>query len=234
MVLLSCIFGDANLKMIYSELMRSQYNHSIGEFQVGQSTASVPKAVSGTLPKANDNQSGALKMSVFPTKTGWCGLIGHAETVERLLIGHHSVADVHQAVENLRHKDQINSGAEIEEENWFPELREKLQDYFQGARVDFQDIKIHLPRLTTFQSRVIREVKKIGYGKLITYGELARKAKAPRAARAVGTVMSSNRIPILIPCHRVVASGGKLGGFSAPQGTSLKQHLLNLEAESYQ
>lgn len=201
---------------------------------MGQSTATVPKAVSGTSHKTTVEQSGPLKISTFPTKTGWCGLIGRAETVERLLIGHHSEADVHQAVAELKSRDQIDASDEIEEENWFPELRKLLQDYFQGALIEFQNIKIHLPRLTTFQSRVIREVQKIGYGKLITYGELAKKAKAPRAARAVGTVMSSNRIPILIPCHRVVASGGKLGGFSAPQGTSLKQHLINLEAESCQ
>jgi len=200
---------------------------------MGQSTVSVPKAVSGTSHKVTVDQSESLKMSVFSTEIGWCGLIGRAETVERLLIGHHSVADVHQAVAALKRKDHINSGEEIEEANWFPELRERLQDYFQGALIEFQDIKVQLPRLTTFQSRVIRELKKIGYGKTITYGELAKKAGAPRAARAVGTVMSSNRIPILIPCHRVVASGGKLGGFSAPQGTSLKQHLLTLEAESF-
>jgi len=200
---------------------------------MGQSTASVPKTISGTPHKATVDQSEPLKMSIFSTKIGWCGLLGRAETVDRLLIGHHSVADVHQAVEALKRKDHINSDEEIEEANWFPELCERLQDYFQGALIEFQDIKVHLPRLTTFQSRVIRELKKIGYGKWITYGELARKAGAPRAARAVGTVMSSNRIPILIPCHRVIASGGKLGGFSAPQGTSLKQHLLTLEAESF-
>ncbi|MFK7778125.1 MAG: methylated-DNA--[protein]-cysteine S-methyltransferase [Gimesia sp.] len=201
---------------------------------MGQSTVSVPKAVSGRTHKTTVGQSGLLKISVFSTKTGWCGLIGHAETVERLLIGHHSVADVQQNVEDLKNSNQINSCEEIAEANWFPELRERLQDYFQGAQIEFKDIKVQLPPLTTFQSRVIREVKKIRYGKLITYGELAKKAGAPRAARAVGTVMSSNRIPILIPCHRVVAAGGKLGGYSTPQGTSLKQHLLTLEAESIQ
>ncbi|WP_298869240.1 methylated-DNA--[protein]-cysteine S-methyltransferase [uncultured Gimesia sp.] len=200
---------------------------------MGQSTASVPKAVSGTSHKAAVDQSEPLKISVFSTEIGWCGLLGRAETVDRLLIGHHSAADVHQAVKALNLSDQVNSGEKIEQKNWFPDLHERLQDYFQGALVEFQDIKINLPRLTTFQSRVIRELKKIGYGKSITYGDLAKKAGAPRAARAVGTVMSSNRIPILIPCHRVIASGGKLGGFSAPQGTSLKQHLLTLEDESF-
>ena len=145
---------------------------------MGQSTASVPKAVSGTSHKATVDQSEPLKISVLSTEIGWCGLLGRAETVDRLLIGHHSAADVHQAVKALNLADQVNSGEEIEQENWFPELHERLQDYFQGALVEFQDININLPRLTTFQSRVIRELKKIGYGKSITYGELARKAGA--------------------------------------------------------
>jgi len=199
---------------------------------MGQRTASVPKAVTGTAHKATPSTFSLLKLSIISTEIGWCGLVGQANTVERLFIGHHSVADVRQAVDRFARVDYGNSDEAIPEENWFPELRERLLDYFQGAIVDFQDIEVKLPDLTTFQSRVIRELQKIGFGKQITYGELATKAGAPRAARAVGTVMSSNRIPILIPCHRVIASGGKLGGFSAPQGTSLKQHLLNLESQA--
>ena len=106
---------------------------------MGQSTASVPKAVSGTSHKATVDQSEPLKISVLSTEIGWCGLLGRAETVDRLLIGHHSAADVHQAVKALNLADQVNSGEEIEQENWFPELHERLQDYFQGALVEFQD-----------------------------------------------------------------------------------------------
>jgi len=65
-----------------------------------------------------------------------------------------------------------------------------------------------------------------------TYGELADLAGYPGAARAVGSVMSSNRYPIIIPCHRVVGSAGSLGGFSAPQGISLKERMLTLEGAS--
>ncbi len=197
---------------------------------MGQRTVSVSKAVTGTAHKATPDGFSPLKLSVFSTEIGWCGLLGRAETVERLFMGHRSAADVRQAVTGLSREDQVSDADKIQEENWFPELHERLLNYFQGAVVDFRDVAVNLPRLTTFQARVIRELRKTGYGKLITYGELAAKAGAPRAARAVGTVMSSNRIPIIIPCHRVIASGGKLGGFSAPQGTSLKHHLLTLES----
>ncbi len=197
---------------------------------MGQRTVSVSKAVTGTAHKATSDGFSPLKLSVFSTEIGWCGLLGQAETVERLFMGHHSAADVRQAVSRLSREEYVGATEKIEEENWFPELHERLLNYFQGAVIDFRDIQVNLPRLPIFQTRVIRELRKTGYGKQITYGELAAKAGAPRAARAVGTVMSSNRIPIIIPCHRVIASGGKLGGFSAPQGTSLKQHLLTLES----
>lgn len=206
--------------------------HSIGEFQMGQRTVTIPKTLSGTGHKTTPDTFSPAKLSVFSTEIGWCGLWGTDNAVERLCMGHPSQDDVRQTVQRLYSEDHVNVVDEIEETDWYPELRERLQDYFQGAIVDFRDVKLSLPRLTSFQTRVINALKQIGYGKQITYGELAAKAGAPRAARAVGTVMASNRIPVLIPCHRVIASGGRLGGFSAPQGTSLKQHLLTMESEA--
>ena len=199
---------------------------------MGQRTVTVPKTITDTGHKATSGSFSPAKLSVFSTEIGWCGLLGTDNGVERLSMGHPSQGDVLQTVQRLFSKDHADMLDEIEEANWYPELRERLQNYFQGVVVDFRDVKLNLPRLTRFQSRVIGALQQVGYGKLITYGELAAKAGAPRAARAVGTVMSSNRIPVLIPCHRVIASGGKLGGFSAPQGTSLKQHLLTMESQS--
>lgn len=201
---------------------------------MGQRTVTVPKTLAGTEHKTTPGTFPPAKLSVFSTEIGWCGLLGTDNTVERLSMGHSSEDDVRQTVQRLYLEDRVDTVYKMEEANWYPKLREQLQNYFQGAMVDFQDVKLSLPRLTVFQTRVIGALKQIGYGKLITYGELAAKAGAPRAARAVGTVMSSNRIPVLIPCHRVIASGGKLGGFSAPQGTSLKQHLLSMESEAQQ
>ncbi|QDT45051.1 Methylated-DNA--protein-cysteine methyltransferase [Gimesia alba] len=199
---------------------------------MGQRTVTVPKTIMGTEHKATSGDIPTAKLSVFSTEIGWCGLLGTDNRVERLSMGHPSQGDVLQTVQRLYLEDHAEVADEIEEANWYPELRARLQNYFQGAIVDFRDVELNLPRLTAFQSRVIGALKQIGYGELITYGELAAKAGAPRAARAVGTVMSSNRIPVLIPCHRVIASGGKLGGFSAPQGTSLKQHLLTMESQT--
>ena len=67
-------------------------------------------------------------------------------------------------------------------------------------------------------------------GETVSYAELAGRAGSPNAARAVGGVMAGNRVPLLVPCHRVVGAGGRLGGFSAPTGVELKKRLLALEA----
>ncbi|QGQ24619.1 methylated-DNA--[protein]-cysteine S-methyltransferase [Gimesia benthica] len=200
---------------------------------MGQRTVADPQGVRSSEQKTSVGQSSLLKCSLFTTETGWCGLLGRDNTVTRLWMGHHSRADAQESLQKFCEHNPELKEEQIEEADWFPELRERLQDYFQGARVDFQDIVLNLPQLTAFQARVVQALQQVGYGELITYGELASKAGSPRAARAVGTVMAGNRIPVLIPCHRVVAAGGKLGGFSAPQGTSLKAHLLQLESRGF-
>ena len=101
---------------------------------------------------------------------------------------------------------------------------EQLQEYFQGKRTSFT-IKTRIEG-TEFQKQVFRYMKKIKYGDLITYKELAEKTGHPRAYRAVGSTCGANKIPIVIPCHRVVSSSG-LGGFGG--GLRRKKFLLNLE-----
>jgi methylated-DNA-[protein]-cysteine S-methyltransferase len=81
-----------------------------------------------------------------------------------------------------------------------------------------------------FEKKVLRKLLKTEYGTRFSYGELARQVKKPKAARAVGSVLRKNRLPVIIPCHRVLASGGGLGGFSA--GLVWKQRLLALEADN--
>ena len=108
-------------------------------------------------------------------------------------------------------------------------LRSRLQAYAEGEPVDFECFELELPERTPFRDKVLAATRRLGYGATTTYGDLARRVGHPRAARAVGTVMSSNRFPILIPCHRVLAAGGKLGGYTSPSGPDLKQRLLDME-----
>jgi methylated-DNA-[protein]-cysteine S-methyltransferase len=102
----------------------------------------------------------------------------------------------------------------------------QLAGYFKGGRQSF-DLPLDLTRLRPFQRQVLLELCRVPYGDVVTYGELARLAGYPGAARAVGGAMRHNPLPIVIPCHRVLPSSGGLGGFGGRP--ELKRQLLELE-----
>jgi len=103
--------------------------------------------------------------------------------------------------------------------------------YLSGARVDFSAAPLDLDGIEPFRRALYGALRGIGFGTTITYGALAARIglDGPEAARDVGAAMGMNPVPIVIPCHRVLAAGGKLGGFSAPGGPATKRKLLALE-----
>ncbi len=101
----------------------------------------------------------------------------------------------------------------------------QLREYFAGKRTGF-DLPL-APKGTEFQRSVWRRLQEIPYGETISYGELARRVGNPKAARAVGSANGANPLPIVIPCHRVIAGDGSIGGFGG--GLSTKETLLALE-----
>jgi len=104
-------------------------------------------------------------------------------------------------------------------------------NYFSGtSRKPFPWKSIDLPDATPFQKKVWRALWEIPYGKTVTYGELAKKIGHKGASRAVGSANKLNPLPILIPCHRVIAAGGKLGGYTP--GVAIKKKLLEIEGKS--
>ena len=106
-----------------------------------------------------------------------------------------------------------------------------LEAYFAGEPVDPARAPARLDPgpVTPFRAAVYRALRRVRRGRTTTYGELAGRAGRPGAARAVGTGMSSNPLPLVIPCHRVLGSGGSLGGYSAPGGEQTKLKLLGME-----
>lgn len=100
--------------------------------------------------------------------------------------------------------------------------------YLEGTRQTF-DLPVDLAGLTPFQQRVLQAVARVPRGKVATYAEIARRIDRPGAARAVGQALRRNPIPIIIPCHRVLASDGGLGGYTGRGGVRTKKQLLALE-----
>jgi methylated-DNA-[protein]-cysteine S-methyltransferase len=105
-------------------------------------------------------------------------------------------------------------------------LRRELAAYFDGVPTGFPSIPLDLNG-TPFQLRVWQELRRIPYGRAISYGELARRVGRPQASRAVGQANAVNPIPLIIPCHRVIAADGSLGGYSS--GLDRKRWLLRHE-----
>ena len=103
--------------------------------------------------------------------------------------------------------------------------------YFVGERIDFTAIDLDLASIDASRRANYESLRKVGFGETVTYGELAKRAgaTAPQAAQDVGVAMARNPVPLIIPCHRVLAAGGKLGGFSAPGRTEAKERMLALE-----
>ncbi len=102
-----------------------------------------------------------------------------------------------------------------------------VKKYFQGQKIDSPWHLLDMGRFSTMQQRVYLQVAGIPYGQVSTYGQVAQKAGCPGAARFVGNCMAKNPYPVFIPCHRVIRSDGKLGGFGG--GIRLKRRMLELE-----
>jgi methylated-DNA-[protein]-cysteine S-methyltransferase len=107
-------------------------------------------------------------------------------------------------------------------------VRRELAEYLGGRRTAFS-VPVDLRHVTPFQRQVLEAARRVPRGSVATYGELGRRIGRPRAARAVGQALGSNPVPIVVPCHRVLASDGSLGGYSGRGGLRTKRRLLALE-----
>jgi methylated-DNA-[protein]-cysteine S-methyltransferase len=104
-----------------------------------------------------------------------------------------------------------------------------IQELLSGSAVDLTDVNLDMQGVEAFDQRVYEQARTIPPGQTATYGQIATRLGDPLRARDVGQALGRNPFPIVVPCHRVLAAGGKLGGFSAPGGVATKQRLLAIE-----
>lgn len=153
-----------------------------------------------------------------------------AKTIE--IIGHNLeiVADK-DAIIRCKWKDRTaieDYGNDLAETAAIDMAIQQISEYLEGKRKDFS-IPLRIEG-SLFRTKVWEELKKIPYGETVTYAELARRIGSPKAFRAVANACGANPCPIIIPCHRVVASGGKTGGYTG--GLDIKLTLLEIEKQN--
>jgi methylated-DNA-[protein]-cysteine S-methyltransferase len=163
------------------------------------------------------------KYVIFKTRWGYFGLAGTEYGLCRTqLPGPKS-----EKIKSLLLK---NMPAAQYDKMFFRTLQEQITAYFKGSCISFSpDIPLVLDGFSSFGISVLTACRAIEFGQKITYGQLAKKSGRFHASRAVGSVLAKNPLPLIIPCHRVIRSDGKMGGFSAPGGIKLKERMLELE-----
>lgn len=169
---------------------------------------------------------------IFPTELGWFGFLLQEETILAVAIGGPSSSSVQSKLRRKICDRPLEPKTLGQPSSTAARLRDDLIRSASGETVSFKRYKVSTDQFTPFQQRVIDTVSRIPFGQTLSYAEVAERAGSPGAARAVGNVMANNRTPIVIPCHRVLASGGRWGGFSAPGGVDFKRRLLALEGVS--
>ena len=171
---------------------------------------------------ATNIMTGRLKYITFNTDMGWVGMLASAKGLLGTTLPQPSVHEVRQLLDN-------NINYAIWSPHLFKNLMERLKVYFSGHRTTFSD-KLDLSRATHFQREVWEITRLIPYGETRSYTWVAEQIKRPKAMRAVGQALGKNPLPIIVPCHRVVASDGKLSGFGG--GVEMKRYLLSLETSA--
>jgi len=164
--------------------------------------------------------TGKLKYAVSNVGVGWVGVLASDSGLLETTLPQDSAWEAERLL-----GDRVREA--VRSDDFFADLLQRLKSYFAGGRVDFAD-ELDLSPATDFQRQVWRLARLIPYGETRSYGWVAEKLSKPGVGRAVGQALASNPLPVIVPCHRVMAKGRKLGGYSG--GVARKRYLLRLES----
>jgi O-6-methylguanine DNA methyltransferase len=167
-----------------------------------------------------------FKYIIFLTAWGWVGFVVDRKGLRILILPEERKEDV-----LFRIRKELKCDNLFGDNRGWESLIKKVKEYFIGKKVDFIDCQLNLDNYANFQKEILQTVRKIPYGEIRSYKEVAEAAGYPRAYRAVGNTMRHNPLPLIIPCHRVIKSDGSLGGFSGKEGVALKRKMIDLESK---
>jgi methylated-DNA-[protein]-cysteine S-methyltransferase len=165
------------------------------------------------------------RYAVFDTQAGFCGIAWSDAGIARFQLPDRRAAAAERHI--LRRLPAAEHGTPPVA---VAAVIADAQRYFAGEKIDFSEVAVDLDGQDDFFKRIYAATREVGWGVTTTYGTLAKVLGAgPEVARDVGQAMARNPVPLIIPCHRVLAAGGKVGGFSAPGGSTAKLRMLALE-----
>ena len=166
----------------------------------------------------------AARYTLFDTAIGRCGIAWRSGlVVSTALPGNDDAATARHLLRRLPDANQAQP------DDVAANAISLVQRLLSGEAVDLSVIPVDLDSCPAFERQIYALLRDVPTGATVTYGELAERAGSPGAARAVGMAMGRNPIPIIVPCHRVLASNGRSGGFSAPGGVTTKFRILQIE-----
>ncbi|ESZ04578.1 methylated-DNA--[protein]-cysteine S-methyltransferase [Mesorhizobium sp. M1060] len=166
--------------------------------------------------------------AVLETVIGFMGIAWSEKGLIRLCLPERSREAVERRL--MRHAGvAANTTANIGQPQWVVELIASIKAYATGEDVDFSGVPVDLDGVDDFRLAIYDAARKLHYGETTTYGELAKRAGQAGLPRETGAALGANPVPLVIPCHRILAAGGKIGGFSAPGGSATKEKMLAME-----
>jgi DNA-3-methyladenine glycosylase II len=181
--------------------------------------------MSGLLSRGPDMTHENQSWLIFPTVLGHCGISWCAKGVTAFLLPETMSIRIQQELQSLTgiNKPVLTLPA------WMRVLVQQVKLHLKGQPQDFSTVPVVIDQATDFMQAVYKEAQRIPSGEVISYAQLAERLGKPGAVRAVGTALGKNAIPLIIPCHRIITTSGKIGGFSANGGVAAKEILLACE-----
>lgn len=161
----------------------------------------------------------------FSTNIGTCGIAWTDKGIDRVMLPGDTAKHAKKLLKAAAGQHSETRKPPV----WIRDAARRITQHLAGKPDPFDGIPLDLESTSAFARKVYYSLRRVPSGTTITYEDLARLAGSPKAARAVGRAMAANPVPLIIPCHRVVASDGSLGGFSAHGGAKTKDHILKIE-----
>lgn len=165
---------------------------------------------------------------IFPTTLGYCGISWCAQGVTAFMLPETTPEKIQEDLCSIT--GSVKQAGRVPA--WIRELVQAVKLHMKGQQQDFSAVPVAIDNATDFMRAVYAEAQRIPAGTVVSYAQLAERLGKPGAVRAVGTALGKNPVPLIIPCHRIITTSGKLGGFSANGGVAAKEILLACEGVS--